>query len=274
MISDLRSQRQRNDTTAMGPVQKEWFKKQLVDARDRKLMVCWVGSYSWYGQFDDNWTLNPTERTELSEFMRDSSIENMFIINGDAHMFAIDNGTNGDFTTAQNLPYQYPVMQAGPIENNGSFKGGTYSEGSFYQFFVKAAQYGTVEVSDNGGDSICITMTGYKKDLATEATDALVSYSFCRKLGDYIASNKSIATKPIGVEIFPNPSFGTFYFRSSYASQTKYVLTNLNGQILIEDFILPNGVAKVDLSKHMVGVYLANFINGDSRVTQKLVVTK
>ncbi len=273
IMSDLRSQRFRNDSTAMGLPQKEWFKKQLVDARDRKLLICWVGSYSWYGQFDDNWTLNPKERRELSEFMRDSLIENMFIINGDAHMFAIDNGTNGDFTAANNLPYQYPVLQAGPIENNGSFKGGTYSEGTFYQFFVKAAQYGFVEVNDNGGDSICVTMTGYKKDLSTEATNSIVSYSFCRNLGDYVASTPQVDKNQADINVFPNPSSGMFHVRSVYNKPTRCTVTGLNGQVLIDELILPNVVAKLDLRQYPSGIYFANFANEDYKISRKLVVT-
>jgi hypothetical protein len=272
ILSDLRSQRVRNDSTAMGLQQKQWFKNQLVDAKRRNLLICWVGSYSWYGTLDDNWSLNPKERVELNEFMRDSMIENMFIINGDAHMFAIDNGTNGDFTTAQNLPYQYPVMQAGPIENTGSFKGGTYSEGSFYTWLQKAAQYGVVEINDNGGDSICVTMKGYKKDLTTEATSQLVSYSFCRKLGNYIASIENTATDESKIDIYPNPSNGKFYFRSHEPKTCQISILSLDGKVVFENTLPASTVLPVDMSGFASGIYIAKIENDKGGFSKKLVV--
>ncbi len=272
VLSDLRSQRYRNDSTAMGAVQKQWFKNQLLDAKRRNMLTCWVGSYSWYGTLDDNWSLNPKERTELSEFMRDSMIENMFIINGDAHMFGIDNGTNGDFTTAKNLPYQYPVMQAGPIENTGSFKGGTYSEGTFYSWFIKAAQYGVVDITDNGGDSICVTMTGYKKDLITEATTKLVTYNFCRKLGAYIASVDNTATDETKIDIYPNPSNGKFYFRSQESKSCKLSIISLDGKIIYENTLLASSVLPVDISGFSAGIYTAIIESDKGSSSKKLVV--
>ena len=272
ILSDLRSQRKRNDTTAMGLVQKEWFKKQLVDARNRNLMTCWVGSYSWYGTVDDNWVLNPTERKEICEFMRDSLIENLFMINGDAHMFAIDNGSNGDFTTAKNLPYKYPVLQAGPIENSGSFKGGTYSEGTYYVFFQKAAQYGVVNVQDNGGDSICVTLTGYKKDLTTEATTQLVQYSFCRKLGAYIAGVPALNYEETQIDVYPNPSTGEFFFRSHENKEAKVSIYSSDGRFLFASNLAPNTVLPIKLNGFSAGVYQAEIKIGNSVFTKKLIV--
>lgn len=272
VLSDLRSQRFRSDSTAMGVAQKQWFKNQLLDAKRRNLLICWVGSYSWYGALDDNWSLNRKERTELNEFMRDSMIENMFIINGDAHMLAIDNGTNGDFTTAQNLPYEYPVLQAGPIENTGSFKGGTYSEGTFYTWFVKAAQYGLIEINDNGGDSICITMKGYKKDLTTEATSQLVSYSFCRKLGSYIAGVKNTNLDDSKIEIYPNPTNGKLFFRSNEQKQCKISIFSLDGKLAFETMIEPSSVLPVDMSSFSSGIYIAKVRNENGEFSKKIVL--
>jgi len=270
ILSDLRSEKVEQQT-AMGAVQKQWFKNQLVDARNKNMMVAWASSYSWYGILTDNWNGNPQERTELSEFMRDSSIANLFIMNGDAHMFAIDNGTNGDFTTAKNLPYQYPLVQAGPIQNDGSYKGGTYSEGTFYQFFVKAAQYGVVKVTDNGGDSVCVTIEGYKKDIATQTTTLLKSWSFCRKLGNYISSVPNAAMDVSSVEVFPNPANGNFYIRSHEKEIVKLTVTSIDGSVIFQSTMEPEYTQPLDLTKYAPGVYIAQIETSKGKYSKRLV---
>jgi hypothetical protein len=271
ILSDVRSPRIQN-TTAMGTAQKQWFKDQLIDARNKNLLVAWACSYSWYGVLDDNWGGEAAERTELSEFLRDSSIANMFIMNGDAHMFAIDNGTNGDFTTALDLPYEYPLMQAGPLDGTGSWKGGTYSEGQFYQFFTRASQYGLLEINDNGGDSICVTMKGYKKDLTTEATSELVSYSFCRKLGAYIAGVKNTLADNTKIDVYPNPSNGKFYFRSQETKSFKVSIQSIDGKVVFENTLPASSILPVDISNFSAGIYVARVEGANGGFSKKIVV--
>jgi hypothetical protein len=275
IMSDMRSQRERGSSaSAMGAAQKQWFKNELIQAKNNKQLICWVSSYSWYGTLDDNWRLNTGERRELSEFMRDNAIENMFIINGDAHMFAIDNGTNGDFTDAQNLPYLYPVLQAGPIENNGSFKGGTYSEGTFYQFFIKAAQYGVVRVDDNGSDSICVTLEGYKKDLNNGNTSQLVTYSFCRKIGLPLSTSFEKQTNLPIVQIQPNPSKGIFTLKAKINEPVEVEVWNAEGRLVAKNQIKAGEQFQLDLSHLASGVYTLNAETGKAKSQSKLVIQK
>jgi hypothetical protein len=276
ILSDLRSQRKRGgSSSAMGDAQKQWFKNELLQAKNNNQLICWVGSYSWYGTLDDNWRLNPVERQELSEFMRDNGIENMFIINGDAHMFAIDNGSNGDFTAAQDLPYLYPLMQAGPIENNGSYKGGTYSEGTFYQLFVKIAQYGVIRIVDNGADSICVTMEGYKKDLTSGNTSQLVSYSFCRNIGLPLtdARPKLLSNKPL-VQIQPNPSKGIFMLYPSVNDIIEIKVWNAEGKTVTATRIDTSGPVELDLSYLENGVYVLSAETSVYKNQSKLIIQK
>ncbi len=277
ILSDLRSQRVRTglNPSAMGTVQKQWFKDELVAAKNNNQLICWVSSYSWYGTLDDNWRLHPAERKELSEFMRDNAIENMFIINGDAHMFAIDNGTNGDFTDAQNLPYLYPVMQAAPIENNGSYKGGTYSEGTFYQFFIKAAQYGVVDIEDNGSDSICVTLKGYKKDLNDGTTSSLATYNFCRKIGLPLNSPSLKHSNVPLVQIQPNPSKGIFTIQPKNNNETINIqVWSAEGKLVAQSRIAGNSSKQLDLSHLANGVYTLNAETGKAKSQSKLVIQK
>lgn len=271
IVTDLRSERVEG-TTAMGATQKAWFKQQVLNARNRNLLTCWVSSYSWYGILNDNWGGETAERRELSEFFRDSSITNMFIVNGDAHMFAIDNGSNGDFTTAQNLPYEYPLMQAGPIQGSGSWKGGTYSQGQFYQFFVTLAQYGMVEVTDNGGDSVCVTMSGYKKDLNDGFTEQLVSYNFCRSLGPVISSISDSKATDIKAEVFPNPTNGTLYIRCPETNIKQLKLYSVDGMEITSSSSFNAGtVCKLSLTGMQPGMYIIQLQTDEGTLVSKKV---
>ncbi|MFN8713714.1 MAG: alkaline phosphatase D family protein [Bacteroidota bacterium] len=181
ILSDLRSER--GSTSMMGTTQKNWFKNECLYARNNNLIIAWVTGVSFGGNQTDNWGGFTAERTELSNFFRDNNIRNMFILSGDAHMLAIDNGTNHDFSTGNNNPNDYPVFQAAAINNSGSTKGGTYSEGgTFPNPSSTTGQYGLVEVTDNGGSSITITFTGYRVPSNNSGETVLATYTFNRTL--------------------------------------------------------------------------------------------
>jgi hypothetical protein len=181
ILSDLRSERA--TATMMGNTQKQWFKNQCIFARNNNLIIAWVCAVSFGGNQSDNWGGFTTERTELSNFFRDSSIRNMFILSGDAHMLAIDNGSNHDFSTGSNNAFDYPVFQAAAVNNSGSTKGGTYSEGgTFPNPNSSTGQYGVVDVTDNGGSSVSITFTGYRTSGNTASESILRTYTFTRNL--------------------------------------------------------------------------------------------
>jgi len=181
ILSDLRSERVSG--TMMGSTQKAWFKNECLYAKNNNLMIAWISGVSFGGNQSDNWGGFTAERTELSNFFRDNNIANMFILSGDAHMLAIDNGNNHDFSTGSNNPYNYPVFQAAAINNSGSTKGGTYSEGgTFPNPSSSTGQYGMVEVTDNGSTSITIKFTGYRTSGNTTSESILTSYTFTRTL--------------------------------------------------------------------------------------------
>lgn len=181
ILSDLRSERATG--TMMGSTQKAWFKNECLYARNNNLMIAWVSGVSFGGNQSDNWGGFTAERTELSNFFRDNNIANLFILSGDAHMLAIDNGSNHDFSTGSNNPYDYPVFQAAAVNNSGSTKGGTYSQGgTFPNPNSSTGQYGMVEVTDNGSSTITIKFTGYRTAGNTASESVLTSYTFTRTL--------------------------------------------------------------------------------------------
>ncbi|CAA9324265.1 MAG: hypothetical protein AVDCRST_MAG56-7064 [uncultured Cytophagales bacterium] len=196
ILSDLRSER--ITSTMMGATQKTWFKNQCLYARDNNLMIAWVTSVSFGGTIADNWGGFTAERTELGNFFRDNDIRNLCILSGDAHMVAIDNGSNHDFSTGANNPNDYPVFQAAAINNNGSTKGGTYSEGgTFPNPSSTTGQYGLVEVTDNGGSTITIKFTAYRTAGNTASESVLTSYTFSRTLSTAAAAAGSLSARTV-----------------------------------------------------------------------------
>jgi hypothetical protein len=104
----------------------------------------------------------------------------MMIFSGDAHMIAIDNGSNHDFSTGSNNANDYPVFAAAGLNQSGSNKGGTYSQGAFTNPSSSNGQYGIVEVTDNGGSSISFTFRGYRTTGNSTTETQIVTYNFSR----------------------------------------------------------------------------------------------
>ena len=131
--------------TMLGSTQKAWFKDQLLLARDSVALIVWVNTLPWIGTTgDDGWYLYTNERRELADFIRDNQIKNLCQIAGDAHMVAIDDGTNSDYATGGGACF--PVFQAAPLDRTPSVKGGPYSHGAF----GGTQQFGLFTVVDSG----------------------------------------------------------------------------------------------------------------------------
>ncbi len=198
IMTDLRSERKMGDI--MSVQQKNWFKNEVLQAKNNNELICWVSSVSFSGSGGDNWGAYPEARKELANFFRDSNIVNMFIISGDAHMLAIDNGTHSDFSDNKNNSNYYPILQSAALNNVGSDKGGEYSEGGTFPNPPFSSQWSTVEVSDYGGAEICVKFTCYRMDLFTKKIKVMTSYQFCRTLlADYTPVLPDNLSKPLRV---------------------------------------------------------------------------
>jgi hypothetical protein len=180
IMSDLRSERREGDI--MSATQKTWFKNEILNAKKNGQVICWVSSVSFSGTKPDNWGGYTSSREELSNFFRDNEINNLFIICGDAHMLAIDNGTHTDFSTGKNNSSLYPLLQSAALNNVGSDKGGEYSEGGTFPNPAFSSQWSTVEVTDNGLSEICVRFTCYRMNLFTKRVKILTQYEFCRTI--------------------------------------------------------------------------------------------
>ncbi len=178
----------------------QWFKDQLLDAKNNNQAVVWQTSFpfistpdlSWFNcdvdntiQTDDgfecddhdNWGWYPEEREDIANFIKENNIP-ICIVSGDAHMSSIDDGTNSDYATLGGAPI--PVFHAGPLDRPPSVKGGPYSHG---RSGIRG-QYGVMNVLDDGGDQICITWTvkNYKGEIVKNEIGEIMQYSFCFQL--------------------------------------------------------------------------------------------
>ncbi len=175
VLTDLRSQKVRpvfNDCERIKPGTNfgsedhlNWFFSTLLKAKNDGKVVAWVSSYSYINApggvnyictESDNWGGYPEERKRIANFIKDNKIP-LFILSGDAHMVAIDDGRHSDYATKGGAPIR--VFHAGAIDSDGSYKGGPYSEG----YSITPGQYGVMEVTDVGSNQICFKWYGKNK---------------------------------------------------------------------------------------------------------------
>lgn len=165
IVTDMRSERspltvsEGPSRSMLGAEQKAWFKAELLAARDAHALVVWVNTVPWIGddpgrENEDRWTGFTTERAELAAFIEQHAIRNLCMVSGDAHMLAIDDGSNNRYgPTGEPL---FPVFHAAALDRRGSVKGGPYSHGTF----PGPGQFGLMRVTDDGGPEVRVAWSG------------------------------------------------------------------------------------------------------------------
>lgn len=153
VLTDTRSER--ISDTMLGEAQLDWLEQELLAARDEYALIVVVSSVPWIaGGGADHWGGYPEERRRIADFLAEHEIRNLVMLAGDAHMLAIDDGTNSDYSTAGGAGF--PVMHAGALDRPGAVKGGPYSEGSF----GGAGQFGLMTIIDEGGSTVRVEWSG------------------------------------------------------------------------------------------------------------------
>ena len=139
----------------LGEKQLGWLFDELLAARDTHALTILVSPNAWIGSAEegaDHWGGFADERDRIGAFLVDNAITNLVLVGGDAHMVAIDDGTNSGYGGHDG----FPVLQAAALDRPGSEKGGPYSHGTF----PGGGQFGVIEVIDNGGDRIEVELIG------------------------------------------------------------------------------------------------------------------
>jgi prolyl oligopeptidase len=201
IITDLRSDRDdpkiKDDEkkTLLGTRQKEWFKEELLSAKDKYPLIFWVSSVPFLGvrgsnyyrvptnywgfvhhtnfpgqvstnrpgrrnripgADEDHWSAFATERREICDFVVTNNIKGLTILHGDAHMFGADDGSHSDFSTMGG--FRAPVLCGGPLDQDSSIKGGPYSHG-VYKVRRREGGFALMTVNDRG-DRIDVRYSG------------------------------------------------------------------------------------------------------------------
>lgn len=189
LLTDLRSARTANDApdsvrTMMGPRQKQWFKRQLRQARSRYPVIAWVSTVPWIGNpndSNDHWGGFPQERRELATYIDSIGVaDQLVVLSGDAHMVALNDGTHNYY--GRENGGGFPVVHAGALDQNGSVKGGPYTHGPFPNPLSligrRPGQFVLMNVRDDGND-VCITWTGRRFDPDTDELTPLLDWTTC-----------------------------------------------------------------------------------------------
>lgn len=154
IILDVRAAR--SGGTILGSTQKAWLLNLLANA-DTKLTFI-VSPVAWIGGSSDDWDGFASEQSDVVSAMNTADTECVFLC-GDAHMLAIDNGSNS--------PGGAHVWHASSLSRSGSVKGGPYSGGTS----AGSNRYGFVTVTDNGSQ-ITATFQGINNG-STWGTDTV-----------------------------------------------------------------------------------------------------
>lgn len=196
VLTDLRSQKVRPEYSGCEKIEEgtnfgseehlNWFKEQLLQAKSDSMIVAWVSGIPWISDErsrkhecdeNDDWGGFQEERRAIANFIQEYEIP-VFILSGDAHIVAIDDGSNSNYATEGET--NIPVFHAAPLDNFGIYKGGPYSQG----YSARNNQFGLMEVEDNGGQEICIRWTAlndYGNIIANQNGEQLV-FRFCRNV--------------------------------------------------------------------------------------------
>ncbi|MEK6286501.1 MAG: alkaline phosphatase D family protein [Acidobacteriota bacterium] len=171
LVTDTRSMRANRTATdnsaktMLGARQKQWLKDELLAGKDRYPLLVWVNSVPWIGdpnEEDDDtdaWYSYSTERSELGSFIEENDIRNVLMLHADAHMIALDDGSNNRGSTGVG---GFPVFCAAPLDrpNSRKVKGEPFSHGIFDRH---KGQYGLITINDEGGPTVSVTITGKRE---------------------------------------------------------------------------------------------------------------
>jgi hypothetical protein len=152
VMTDTRSERDAEagpggvGDSVLGSSQRQWLKQELLEASRTHALVVWVSAVPWIAPAGnrDDWGGYAAEREDIANFIAENQITNLVMLSGDAHMIALDDGTNSDFNTSG--AGGFPVMHAGALDRPGSVKGGPYSGGTF----PGPGQFGLIRIEDDG----------------------------------------------------------------------------------------------------------------------------
>jgi alkaline phosphatase D len=158
--------------------QKTWFFNQMLLAKNNGEIICWANTKPWISSIAnglDDWGGYHAARLEIAEFIQSQGLQNrIFIISGDMHALAYDNGTS------ENNYGALKVCHGGPLDQEVRPKGGPYTVDPIMQDSGQgwANQYGVIEITDNGSNVINIRFKGFVIDRVTKLESIVLDENF------------------------------------------------------------------------------------------------
>ncbi len=159
VLTDTRSHRvpaADGSGTLLGAQQEAWLLAEARAARDAGQLLVWVSPTPWIGAASpgsDTWAGFADERRRVADRLVADGVDDVVMLAGDAHMVAIDDGTNSGYATGGGGGF--PVAHGAALDRPGSVKGGPYSEGAF----PGGGQFGVMDVVDDGA-TITVMVSG------------------------------------------------------------------------------------------------------------------
>jgi hypothetical protein len=154
IVTDVRSARDpRADMpTMLGAAQRQWLLDELESASRVSALVVWANAVPWITKQNEGthhgWAPYHQERALIAaQIDRLGLASRLLMISGDAHMAAIDDGTNSQYapgTTAGSKGFV--VVHAAAFDRFRRNKGGPYSHGSR----AGRGQFGELRIDDTG----------------------------------------------------------------------------------------------------------------------------
>lgn len=137
----------------LGTAQRDWLIRELERSRDAALVV-WVNTVPWITKREERadqvskhgWGPYRDERREIANAIARLGLDKRLVmLSGDAHMVAIDDGTNSNYADEAGAR-GFPVVHAAPLDRRTSRKGGDYSHG----YSRQNGQFAVMTVDDDG----------------------------------------------------------------------------------------------------------------------------
>jgi hypothetical protein len=153
VVTDTRSER--SAATMLGAAQRDWLLGELRRASEHALVI-WVNPDPWIDAprpGEDTWGGYAGERRLIADTIAGARVRNLVMVSGDAHMVAIDDGTNSDY--ASEGGGGFPVLHAAALDRRGKVKGGPYSGGAH----PGPGRFGLVQVDDRG-PAVSVELSG------------------------------------------------------------------------------------------------------------------
>ena len=167
LLTDARSARSATrvpavERTMLGSTQLAWLLEELEAAKNAPLVI-WVNTIPWITKRNEatieGWAPFAAERRTIADaIFRLGLTDRLLMLSGDAHMLAIDDGTNSEYATGA-APGQrgFVIAHAAPMDRWPRLKGGPYSHGQV----AANGQYGVMDVVDDGA-SVQVVIQGWR----------------------------------------------------------------------------------------------------------------